>query len=46
LRSAADLGKITAALYGRGYRAEQLGKLLGRNLLRVLDEAQAEAAKE
>jgi membrane dipeptidase len=46
LRSAADLGKITAALYERGYRAEPLGKLLGRNLLRVLAEAQAEAAKE
>ncbi len=46
LRSAADLGKITAALYERGYRAEQLGKLLGGNLLRVMDEVQAAAARE
>jgi membrane dipeptidase len=46
LRSAADLPKITAALYERGYTAEQLGKLLGGNLLRVFGEVQAEAAKE
>ncbi len=46
LQSAADLGKITAALYERGYRAEQLAKLLGGNLLRVLDEVQAASARE
>jgi membrane dipeptidase len=46
LRSAADLPKITSALAERGYRAEQLVKLLGGNLLRVLDEVQAHAAKE
>jgi membrane dipeptidase len=46
LRSAADLPKITAALYEHGYTAEQLRKLLGGNLLRVFGEVQAEAAKE
>ena len=46
LHSAADLGKISAALYDRGYRAEQLCKLLGGNLLRVMDEVQAAAARE
>jgi membrane dipeptidase len=46
LRSAADLPKITSALVDRGYRAEQLIKLLGGNLLRVLNEVQAQAAKE
>jgi membrane dipeptidase len=46
LRSAADLPKITAALVERGYRAEQLAKLLGGNLLRVFGEVQAEASKE
>ncbi len=45
LRSAADLGKITAALYERGYRAQQLDKLLGGNLLRVMGEVQAVAAR-
>ena len=33
--SAADLPKITQALYERGYNAEQIGKVLGANLLRV-----------
>ena len=46
LHSAADLPKITSALVDRGYRSEQLVKLLGGNLLRVLDEVQAQAAKE
>jgi len=46
LNSAADLPKITTALYERGYTAEQLRKLLGGNLLRVFDEVQAQAAKE
>jgi membrane dipeptidase len=46
IASAADLPKITAALYTRGYTAEQLKKLLGGNLLRVFADVQAEAAKE
>ncbi len=46
LHSAADLPRITAALVERGYREEQLHKLLGGNLLRVFDEVQAEAGKE
>lgn len=46
LQSAADLPKITAALVERGYREEQLAKLLGGNLLRVFGEVQAEASKE
>ena len=46
IESAADLPKITAALMERGYSAEQMKKLLGGNLLRVMREVQAEAAKE
>jgi len=46
LQSAAELPKITAALAERGYREEQLAKLLGGNLLRVFGEVQAEAGKE
>jgi membrane dipeptidase len=46
LSSAADLPKITAALYERGYTSDQLGKLLGGNLLRVFAAVQAEARKE
>jgi membrane dipeptidase len=46
LESAADLPKITAALEGRGYTAEQLKKLLGGNLLRVFGDVQTEAANE
>ncbi len=38
--SAADLSKITEALHGIGYTAEDLDKLLGRNLLRVFSEVQ------
>lgn len=40
IRSAADLPKITAALLDRGYTADQLGKMLGGNLLRVFDDVQ------
>ena len=43
LTSAADLPKITAALVERGYRPEQLHKLLGGNLLRVFGAVQAKA---
>ncbi|WP_158788477.1 dipeptidase [Granulicella sp. L46] len=43
LNSAANLPKITAALAERGYRPEQLHKLLGGNLLRVFAAVQAEA---
>jgi membrane dipeptidase len=35
LASAADLSKLTAALHERGYTAEDLGKILGGNFLRV-----------
>ena len=45
IASAADLPKITAALQERGYTAEQLKKLLGGNLLRVMRDVQAEAGK-
>jgi membrane dipeptidase len=38
--SAADLPKITAALLGRGYSAEDLRKVLGGNLMRVMDAVQ------
>ena len=41
--SAADLPKITSALHARGYTAEQLQKILGGNLLRVFNAAQAAA---
>lgn len=41
LSSAADIPKITAALVDRGYREEQLRKLLGGNLLRVFEAAHA-----
>lgn len=46
LESAADLPKITAALAQRGYTAEQLKKLLGGNLLRVLGQVQEHATRE
>jgi membrane dipeptidase len=38
--SAADLPKITAALYDRGYTAPQLRKILGGNLLRVFRQVE------
>jgi membrane dipeptidase len=40
LKSAADLPKITDALSERGFTAGELQKLLGGNLLRVLDKVQ------
>jgi len=40
LNSAADLPKITQALYQRGYSAADLDKILGENLLRVLGEVE------
>jgi membrane dipeptidase len=43
--SAADLPKITQALYQRGYNAEQLRKILGANLLRVFSEVEKTAAE-
>jgi membrane dipeptidase len=41
--SAADLPKITAALMGRGYSAEDCHKILGENFLRFFREVQATA---
>jgi membrane dipeptidase len=38
--SPADLPKITAALIGRGYSAEDCRKILGENLLRVMREVE------
>jgi len=46
IASAADLPKITAALMERGYTAEQMKKILGGNLLRVMAAVQAEARME
>ena len=40
LDSAADLPKITQALYQRGYSAADLDKILGGNLLRVFGEVE------
>ena len=40
MNSVADLPKITEALVGRGYTAEQIHKILGGNLLRVLRECE------
>jgi len=45
LHSAADLPKVTAALMARGYTPEQMQKLLGGNLMRVLNDVQDLAAK-
>jgi membrane dipeptidase len=42
--SAADLGKITAALAACGYSAGDLGKVLGGNLMRVFAAIQGAAA--
>lgn len=41
LDSAADLPKITEALIGRGYSAEDCDKILGGNLLRVFRKVEA-----
>jgi membrane dipeptidase len=38
--SAADLPKITQALLDRGYRAEDIKKILGGNLLRVFRQVE------
>jgi membrane dipeptidase len=46
MKSAADLPKLTEALMGRGYTSEQMKKILGGNLLRVMAEVQAEAKTE
>ncbi|HEY3928288.1 MAG TPA: dipeptidase [Candidatus Koribacter sp.] len=43
--SAADLPKITKALYERGYNAEQIHKILGGNLLRVFSQVEKVAAQ-
>jgi membrane dipeptidase len=43
--SAADLPRITMALTARGYTAEDMKKLLGCNLLRVLRDVQSAAEK-
>jgi membrane dipeptidase len=43
LDSIADLPKITEALAQRGYSAEAIRKILGGNLLRVMEEAEAVA---
>jgi membrane dipeptidase len=42
--SAADLPKVTAALAARGYSADDLGKVLGGNLMRVFGAIQNAAA--
>ena len=39
--SAADLPRITQALLDRGYRAEDIRKILGGNLLRVFRQVEA-----
>jgi membrane dipeptidase len=46
IASAAGLPKITEALMARGYTAEQMKKILGGNLLRVMGAVQAEARTE
>jgi membrane dipeptidase len=43
MESAADLPKIRSALMRRGYTAAQLTKILGQNLLRVMDAVQRAA---
>jgi membrane dipeptidase len=40
LDSAADLPKITQALYQRGYKAADIDKILGGNLMRVFGEVE------
>ena len=41
--SVADLPKITKALYERGYRAEDIHKILGGNFLRVMRQVETTA---
>jgi membrane dipeptidase len=43
--SAADLPRITQALYQRGYTREQILKILGGNFLRVMREVEATAKR-
>ena len=43
LDSVADLPKITEALYNRGYKAADLQKILGGNLMRVFAEVEKTA---
>ena len=43
--SVADLPKITAALFERGYTREQIDKILGGNFLRVMREVEATAQR-
>ena len=43
IASAADLPRITEALYRRGYAAQDLHKLLGGNFLRVFEAVEAAA---
>jgi membrane dipeptidase len=43
--SAADLPKITQALYERGYTREQILKILGGNFMRVMREVEATSAR-
>src|SRR6202020_961426 len=43
--SAADLPKITQALYQRGYTREQIHKILGGNFMRVMHEVEATAKR-
>lgn len=43
LESAADLPKIYSSLMQRGYTAAQMRKILGENLLRVMDAVQSAA---
>jgi len=45
LDSVADLPKITAALYQRGYSKEDIHKILGGNLLRVMRDVEATAKR-
>ena len=42
---ASETKNVTAALVNRGYSQEQINKLWGENLLRVLDEVQAVSLK-
>ena len=42
---AADLPKITQALYQRGYTREQIIKILGGNFMRVMREVEATAKR-
>ena len=43
--SVADLPKITEALFQRGYTRDQIDKILGGNLLRVMREVEATAQR-